>query len=82
MNFGVEPLILDFVSTKKPDELGTSGRNICLLVGTVCLGMKPTQRKAKPSMEGAEGRELMSSFEPTDPPYLEARVHSLLGFHI
>lgn len=51
-------------------------------VGTVCLGMKPTQRKAKPSTEGAEGRELMASFEPTEPPYLEARVHSLLGFHI
>ena len=74
-------LIPDFVSTKKPGELGNSWRHTCFPVGMVYLGMKPTQGKAKPIFGRGEGRKLMSSFEPTDSPYLEARV-SLLGFHI
>lgn len=41
--------ILDFVRTKKPGELGTFGRHICFHMEIVCLGMKPTQRKTKPS---------------------------------
>lgn len=45
-----------------------------LPVETVCLGMRPTQRKAKPSIERGENRELMSSFEPIDSLWLEVTV--------
>lgn len=83
MNFMKERLsIPDFVSTKKPGELGTSWGLIFLHMQMVCLGMKPSQRKAKPSSGRREGRELMSPFEPRASPCLEVRIRSLLGRHI
>lgn len=73
--------IPDFVSTKIPGELGNSWRHTCFLLGMVSLRIKPTQGKAKAYIGRGVNRELMSSFERTDSPYLEARV-SLLGLHI